>query len=107
VGGKIEPDEESFHAAYRELWEETSITKADIELSRFMDFTYYNYDIKIEVFVGRLNRSMKVYGDENQLIWLDMEQDFFDMAKFAGEGNIGHIMEHIKLSKASLLQLPQ
>ncbi len=27
VGGKIEPDEDGMDAAYRELWEETGITR--------------------------------------------------------------------------------
>ena len=30
LGGKIEPGEEWLAAAYRELWEETGLTEADI-----------------------------------------------------------------------------
>ena len=40
VGGKIDPGENGFHAAYRELHEETGITDKDIELTHMMDFTY-------------------------------------------------------------------
>ncbi|MGN1119227.1 MAG: NUDIX hydrolase, partial [Oscillospiraceae bacterium] len=39
VGGKIEPNESGEAAAYRELWEETGITRADITLLHLMDFT--------------------------------------------------------------------
>ena len=28
-----------------------------------------------------------------------MYQNFFDTSKFAGEGKIGHILEHVALSK--------
>ena len=40
VGGKIEPREDGFEAAYRELEEETGIGRDAIELSHMMDFTY-------------------------------------------------------------------
>jgi 8-oxo-dGTP diphosphatase len=104
VGGKIEPGEDGLQAAYRELREETSISGNDIRLTRFIDFTYHLSDIRVEVYVGQLNKSMAVYGDENQLVWLDADQEYFDMTKFAGEGNIGHIMEQIRLSKDKLLK---
>ena len=42
VGGKIEPGEDHFDAAYRELFEETGISRSDVTLSHMMDFTYYN-----------------------------------------------------------------
>jgi ADP-ribose pyrophosphatase YjhB (NUDIX family) len=41
VGGKLEPGESSEAAAYRELFEETGISRSDIELHRLMDMTYY------------------------------------------------------------------
>lgn len=104
VGGKIEPGEDGLDAAYRELQEETSITKEDIQLSHFMDFKYYLPEIKLEVYVGQLNKAVKVHGDENWLIWLDVDQDYFNITQFAGEGNIGHIMEQIKLYKETLLR---
>mgnify|MGYP002509000193 CR=1 FL=1 len=40
VGGKIEPNENGEDAAYRELLEETGITRSDISLVHLMDFTY-------------------------------------------------------------------
>ena len=105
VGGKIEMGEEGLASAYRELEEETSISKNDIKLTHLMDFTYHLPSIKVEVYVGRLNKDVSLYGDENDLEWQDINQNFFDTSRFAGEGNIGHIMEHILLSKELLLSL--
>ena len=99
VGGKIEPGEDSLTAAYRELHEETAITSGDISLVHLMDFTYFFADsCRVEVYVGTLEREVSVHGDENDLVWLDVTEDFFDMTKFAGEGNIGHIYEIIKIN---------
>jgi len=104
VGGKIEEGEESLYAAYRELQEETSITKKDIILTHLMDFTYYMDDCYVEVYVGKLNKEISVSGDENDLYWTDFSHDFFDPTLYAGEGNIGHIMMHIELAKDKLLK---
>ncbi|MBR6534118.1 MAG: NUDIX domain-containing protein, partial [Clostridia bacterium] len=81
VGGKIEKDEESEMAAYRELFEETSITRKDIKLHRLMDFSYPFDDCYVEVYAGRLNKDVQVSGDENDLYWSTLECDFFDMSK--------------------------
>lgn len=103
VGGKIESGEEGLASAYRELEEETGICKNDIKLTHLMDFTYHLLSIKVEVYVGRLNKEVSVHGDENDLEWIEINENFFDSSRFAGEGNIGHIMEHIILSKDMLL----
>lgn len=103
VGGKIELGESSENAAYRELFEETGITREQIRLTHLMDFTYYLDNCYVEVYVGRLNCEVTVKGDENTLLWSDFGHNFFDMNEYAGEGNIGHIMEHIKLFKEQLL----
>lgn len=99
VGGKIEPDEDGLAAAYRELEEETAITKADIALSHLMDFTYYEDGCYLEVYVGKLETSVEVHGDENELYWSSLEHDFFDVSQYAGEGNIGHMLMHIDREK--------
>ena len=98
VGGKMEPGEEGLTAAYRELREETGIT--GIELVHVMDFTYYlDGSCRLEVYAGRLAEHVDVHGDENELAWIDVREDFFDMRRFAGEGNIGHIFEIVKQNR--------
>lgn len=104
VGGKIEKGENGFDAAYRELEEETAITKNDTILSHLMDFTYYYEDCYLEVYVGKLNKNANVSGDENKLYWSELTQNFFDATRYAGEGNIGHIMMHIEMHRKELLK---
>ena len=97
VGGKIESGEPGMEAAYRELREETGISREDVVLHHVMDFKYYLQDCYVEVYAGRLKRDVAVSGEENELYWSDLEQDFFDMRLFAGEGNIGHMLEQVKM----------
>ena len=97
VGGKIESGEDGYAAAYRELFEETGITKDDIRLIHLMDFSYPLCDEYVEVYVGGLRREVTLHEEKNPLLWISTDRNFFDMREFAGEGNIGHIMEHIKL----------
>jgi len=98
VGGRIEEGETGIDAAYRELYEETGISRDDIApLIRLMDFTYYMDGCRVEVYVGKLIKDITPCGDENELLWLSRgEYDFFSTELFAGEGNIGHILEHIR-----------
>ena len=102
VGGKIEPFEDSIDAAYRELFEETSITRDDVFLTHLMTFTYPLDPCYVEVYVGKLKCEITVSGDENELYWSTLDHNFFDMTKYAGEGNIGHIFEMIKIFQHDL-----
>ena len=104
VGGKIEENEDGFDAAYRELWEETAITKDDIVLHHLMDFTYHLSDCYVEVYVGKLKRPVTVSGDENELYWTGLDKNFFDMDLYAGEGNIGHILAQVDIYNKELLK---
>ncbi len=104
VGGKIEKNERGLDSAYRELEEETSITKDDILLSHLMDFSYYLGDCRLKVYVGKLNKAVSVSGDENELYWSPLDCNFFDVTQYAGEGNIGHIMMHVKMFREHLLK---
>ncbi|MFE5318945.1 NUDIX hydrolase [Paenibacillus sp. NPDC056579] len=98
VGGKIESGETGMEAAYRELFEETGISRKDVHLHHIMDFKYYLQHCYVEVYAGKLQHDVPVSGDENELYWSDLNQDFFDMTRYAGEGNIGHMLEQVKLS---------
>ena len=101
VGGKIEKDNDRLNEAYRELQEETSISKNDVSLIHFMDLKYNVFDKLIEVYYGILNKEVALIEEVNKLEWVDINDNFFDMKKYAGEGNIGHIIEEIKISLKS------
>ena len=96
VGGKIEPEEDGFTAAYRELEEETGISRKQVTLRHMMDFTYYNQDCYVEVYVGRLKEEVILRREKHPLKFLNVkEEDFFSLDKFAGEGNIGHMVQQV------------
>ena len=105
VGGKVEPGENELRAAYRELFEETGITDKDIILSNLMNFEYKLMDMELEVYVGKLNKDVALVEEVNELYWLDKKKNFFDYNKFAGEGNIGHMLEHVNFYKDELLKI--
>lgn len=92
VGGKVEPGEKSVAAAYRELEEETGITRRQIHLYRLMDIRYYYQDFVLELYVGRLDEDISLQEEKNPLVWLPLDEDFTDKSRFAGEQNIAHIM---------------
>lgn len=102
VGGKIESGEDGYTAAYRELFEETGITNDDIRLTHLMTFTYPLCDEYVEVYAGGLKCAVTLREEKNPLLWVDVTENFFDMENFAGEGNIGHIMEHVKLHEREI-----
>lgn len=97
VGGKVEAEEDNLEAAYRELEEETAITKKDIELKPIVTFYYYFSDIELQAYVGKINKEVSLIEEVNHLEWLSVNEDFMDLKKFAGEGNIFHIIEQIKI----------
>lgn len=101
VGGKIEKENDGFSEAYRELYEETNISKNDITLIHFMNIEYVVFDKILEVYYGILNKEVNLIEEVNKLEWVNINDNFFDMKKYAGEGNIGHIIEEIKISLKS------
>ncbi|MDF2872635.1 MAG: hypothetical protein K0R05_4210 [Anaerocolumna sp.] len=84
VGGKIEAEEEGMTAGGN-----------DIELSHMMDFTYYNQNCYVEVYAGILKQEVELREEANPLIWLAVTENYFDLTRFAGEGNIGHMLEQV------------
>lgn len=99
VGGKVEENESEKEAAYRELKEETGITNKDIKLTHVINFQYKMQDIELEVFTGKLGKDIGLKEEINKLYWINRDENFFDIDKFAGEGNIGHMLNHIELYK--------
>lgn len=102
VGGKIEQGEDGYDAAYRELFEETGIRRGDIRLVHLMDLSYPLGDYYIEVYTGRLTHETELREEKNPLLWIASGENFFDMSRFAGTGNIGHILEQVKLYEAEI-----
>jgi len=97
VGGKIEPGEDGLAAAYRELEEETGVTRADATLTHLMDFTYPFWDCRVEAYAGRLKGAFEVVEEVNELIWSSLQHDFSDVTKYAGHGKIAHVLALIKV----------
>ena len=97
VGGKIEKENDGLNEAYRELFEETNIQKTDVDLVYFMNLSYIKWNKELEVYYGILNKDVTLIEEVNKLDWVPIDDNFFDMNKYAGEGNIGHIIEDIKI----------
>ena len=93
VGGKIEKENDGLNKAHRELIEETGISKDDIKLNKFMNIDYTAFNYVLEVYYGILNKDVELVEEVNKLEWVSLNDNFFDMSKYAGEGNIGHILE--------------
>ncbi|MBQ6896623.1 MAG: NUDIX hydrolase [Oscillospiraceae bacterium] len=105
VGGKIEKGEDGYAAAYREMKEESGISEEDINLMHLVDFTYPLDDCYVEVYVGRLKNDVVLKEEKHPLYWSELDKNFFDSSKYAGYGNIGHIMELIWLYKDKQLKI--
>lgn len=97
IGGKIEKPKDGLNEAYRELQEETNICKNDVELNYFMNIAYIKWDKELEVYYGILNKDVELIEEVNKLEWIPIDDNYFNMKKYAGEGNIGHIIEEIKI----------
>ena len=39
---------------------------------------------------------MNLVEEVNKLYWVDKNENFFDIDKFAGEGNIGHMVKQVE-----------
>ena len=62
-----------------------------------MNLTYTKWDKELEVYYGILKNEVELIEEVNKLEWVFINDNFFDMSKYAGEGNIGHIIEEIKI----------
>ncbi|MBQ9543664.1 MAG: NUDIX hydrolase [Clostridia bacterium] len=108
VGGKIEEGETGSEAAYRELFEETGIDKDKIVLKPVMDLVYRCDGFYLEIYAGRLKEKVELKEEKNPLLWVDVEENrdlFFDSSRYAGDGNIGHIVRKILIHKKEYLDI--
>ena len=99
VGGKIEDGEDLLLSAYRELFEETGISRIDVTLQPFIDFIWHPADMTMHVFIGRLNHEVELEEEVHPLHWIPVASNFFDTNTYAGEGNIGHMMAIYQLHR--------
>lgn len=97
VGGKMEPGEGPLDAAYRELREETGVTEQAVTLRPIMTLQYHLSGIELYVFAGMLHAEISLVAEVNPLVWVSLNDNFFDMERFAGEGNIGHMVAQVDM----------
>lgn len=105
VGGKQETKESALQAAYRELYEETGIDSSKIHLTHMIDFSYPIDDIKMSFYAGRLKEMLPLKEEKHPLVWMPLTENFSDVSKFAGDGNIIHMVEYIKYYQMELTEL--
>ena len=84
VGGQVEPGEDNDTAAHRELFEETGISKDDIELDHFMDLNYFKYENNLQVYYGILKHDVNLIEEKNKLEWVIINDELLNNEKFAG-----------------------
>lgn len=97
VGGKVENGETNDDAAYRELFEETGISREDIKLDHFMDLNYFKYENNLQVYYGILKHEVNLIEEKNKLEWVTTNDELLNNSKFAGNYNIPHIVRQIKV----------
>ena len=97
MGGKVEVGETNDEAAYRELFEETGISRKDIKLDHFMDLNYFKYENNLQVYYGILKNEVELVEEKNKLEWLTIDDRLLDNKKVAGNYNIPHIIRQIKV----------
>ncbi len=95
VGGKVEPGEDNIAAAYRELYEETGITREDLEIRPLFYTQYFEDNLELQTYVGQLEKDVILKEEANPLVWIDFDSDFLS-PDFAGDGNINHMISCIK-----------
>ena len=57
---------------------------------------YYLDDTLLEFWAGRLKEPAALREEKNPLRWFPLTEDFFDASRFAGDGNIGHMLLQLR-----------
>lgn len=96
VGGKLEANEADLSGAYRELYEETGITKEELEIKPLYFSKYFEINLELQVYYGFLDKEIDLVNEINPLEWISLEEDFSNESKFAGDGNVNHMIAVLK-----------
>lgn len=60
--------------------------------------------MELEVYAGKLNKEVELVEEINKLLWVNKNDNFFDIDKYAGEGNIGHMLRQVEIYKDEVLK---
>ncbi|WP_232505402.1 NUDIX hydrolase [Erysipelothrix larvae] len=96
VGGKAFEQEDGLEAAYRELEEETGLTPANLTIQCLFITQYMDDGVELQVYYGFLNTDVEVVAEVNPLLWVSTSESFDNENKYAGNGNIQHMMTILK-----------
>ena len=88
VGGQVEEGETNDEAAYRELFEETGISREDIELDHFMDLNYFKYGNNLQVYYGTIKHEVTLVEEKNKLEWVVLDDSLLDNNKFSATNTV-------------------
>lgn len=108
VGGKIEPNESTFQAMIRELFEETGIIVTPNELVPLCSIQFPN-DIELNVFCGICSEGETaplLASEEGELLWMGIDEHNLlsaDNRLMAGEGNIAYFVFYGRLILKQLM----
>lgn len=101
LGGKKEAGESMETCAYRELYEESGIGSQDIVLEHISDLIYYKENMMLGFYAGILRQEVVLREEKHPLCWISMKEDFGDETRFAGVGNLVHL---VRLAQMYLLK---
>ncbi len=91
IGGHIELDEDEMEASYRELYEETGVTKDDIDL-KFVQIehciaSFANPEWYLYVTAGVLKHDVELKPEKNELCWVTCTDNDTLLNSTFGDGN--------------------
>lgn len=90
IGGKVEEFEHPMEASYRELFEETGITKDDVELKFLQQevTTYADGSVwNLYITYGVLNKDVELIEEKNPLMWVK-DWEFLRNCGFDGDAAV-------------------
>ena len=64
----------------------------------------YESECHHPIYSGKLNKELDVIEEIHKLYWVSVSENFFDLNKYAGEGNIGHMLEQVKFHRGQAIR---